>query len=112
MGAMAQPGLLSVAALAAVLSRCVPLSVRARADELDAPGEVDGLIGESLIEPAEQGHVDGGFGAVRPSRFDQNGEQLAVEHIHLVVTCSSTPSRTASRSVTAACSPRAVVTAS
>ena len=53
--------------------------------EDDPAGHLDGVVGEPLVEAAEQGHVDGRGDAVLPFPVHQHGEQVAVQVVHRVV---------------------------
>ncbi len=53
--------------------------------EDDPARHLDGVVGETLVEPAQQGHVDGGGHAVLPLPVHQHGEQVAVQVVHRVV---------------------------
>ena len=53
--------------------------------EDDAPGDLDGMVGEPLVEPSEQRDVDGGGHTVPPVPVHQHGEQVAVQVVHRIV---------------------------
>ena len=53
--------------------------------EDDPAGDLDGVVGEALVEPAEQRHVDGRGHAVLPLPVHQHGEQVPVQVVHRVV---------------------------
>src|SRR5688572_5820348 len=46
---------------------------------------VDGVVGEALVEAAEQGAVDGRLHAVLPGTAEHHHEQALVQVVHLVV---------------------------
>ena len=49
------------------------------------PGDLHGVIGEALVEPAEQRHIDGCGDTVLPLLVHHHAEQVAVQIIHRVV---------------------------
>ena len=53
--------------------------------EDDAASHLDGVVGEPLVEPAQQRHVDGGGDAVLPFLVHQHGEEVTVQIVHRIV---------------------------
>ena len=53
--------------------------------EDDPAGDLDRVVGEPLVEPAQQRHVDRGGDAVLPFPVHQHGEQVAMQVVHRVV---------------------------
>ncbi len=49
------------------------------------PGHLDRVVGEPLVEPAQQRHVDGSRDPVLPLLVHQDGEQVSVQVVHRVV---------------------------
>ena len=46
---------------------------------------LDRVVGEPLVEPAQQRHVDGGGDAVLPFLVHQHGEEVTVQVVHRIV---------------------------
>src|SRR3954462_1093336 len=53
--------------------------------EDDAAGDLDGVVGEPLVEAAQQCHVDGGGDAVLPFLVHQHAEEMTVQIVHRIV---------------------------
>ena len=53
--------------------------------EDDPPADLDGVVGEALVEAAEQRDIDSRGDPVGPLAIHQLGEQLPVQLIHRVV---------------------------
>lgn len=53
--------------------------------EDDSAGDLDGVVGEPLVEPAQQRHVDGGRHTILSPAVHQDGEQMPVQIVHRVV---------------------------
>src|SRR5690606_9289692 len=50
----------------------------------DAAGDGDGVVAEALVEPAQQGQVDGRLHTVGPGGGQQLREQLPLQLVHAV----------------------------
>src|SRR5690349_15622954 len=53
--------------------------------EDDPAPDLDGVVGESFVVPAQQSHVDGRCHSVMPFPIHQHGEQMPVQVVHVVV---------------------------
>ena len=53
--------------------------------EDDPPCDLDRVVGETLVEAAEQRHIDRGGDAVLPLAVHQHGEEMAMQIVHRIV---------------------------